>query len=154
MEMAVSYTGAPDLSGEDYVAVGLATCFLRVEGEFHEVTVIEPIPVAALEAIIKGIPTSYQWISGVTLGSVLQGETPQRLEGFPDTAQWCDDFVERVIAATRTFKRKPESAALVPVGSQLMELNYSLEKKRILNSTRVIRTEDNVKQHEYTHKVL
>ena len=51
---------ATDLAADDYLVVGLATCFVKEDGEVHEVEVIEPIPSAALEAIVKGIPTSYK----------------------------------------------------------------------------------------------
>ena len=73
---------------------------------------------------------------------------------FPEGAQFGNDFVERAIAAARTYHKKPEATQHIPVGSRYDKLNYSLERKRILNSNRVVKTEDNVKQHEYTHKVL
>lgn len=154
MTAATPYPDAPDLSAEDYLAVGLATCFIREDGEVHEVKIVEPIPAAALEAILKGIPTSYQFISGASLGNILTGEMPQMPAGFPAEAQLCDDYVERAIAATRTFKRRPDTAALIPRETTFTDLNFSLERKRILNSERIVKTEDNVKQHAYTHKVL
>jgi hypothetical protein len=40
------------------------------------------------------------------------------------------------------------------LGTVRNDFTYSLERKRVLNSERIIRTEDNVKQHEHTHKVL
>ncbi|WP_448573181.1 hypothetical protein [Trichothermofontia sp.] len=155
MTLATAYPSAPDLTADDYVVIGLATCFIREEGEIHPVEVAEPIPSAALEAITKGIPTSYQLACGTRLGSVLQDESKAQLPPeFPATAQLCDDFQERTIAAARTYKRRPESQSLIPIGSLRRDMNHSLDRKRILNSERIVRTEDNVKQHAYTHQVL
>jgi hypothetical protein len=44
--------------------------------------------------------------------------------------------------------------SLVPVGTRRDDFNYSLERKRVLNAENVVSTEDNVKQHKYTHEVL
>ncbi|MGC8711919.1 MAG: hypothetical protein ACP5RH_05955, partial [Leptodesmis sp.] len=55
-----SSLNATDLSADDYVVLGLATCFIKEDGEVHAVKIVEPIPSAALEAIVKGIPTSYE----------------------------------------------------------------------------------------------
>ncbi|HAJ62536.1 MAG TPA: hypothetical protein DCP31_27515, partial [Cyanobacteria bacterium UBA8543] len=59
MAAATSLIDAPDVSTDSYLVIGLATCYLKADGEVHEVKVIEPIPSAALEAILKNIPTSY-----------------------------------------------------------------------------------------------
>ncbi|MGL4618387.1 MAG: hypothetical protein ACRCZS_04925, partial [Chroococcidiopsis sp.] len=63
MTTATVYANAPELSPEDYVAIGLATCFVKEDGEVRDLEIIEPIPSAALEAIAKGIPTSYKLVS-------------------------------------------------------------------------------------------
>ena len=154
MATATSYPNAPDVSTEDYLVVGLATCFIKEDGEVHEVKIIEPIPSAALEAILKGIPTSYQMACSTTVGAVLEGETPHKPAQFPAEAQFCDDFSFRTIAATRTYKSRPSAQSHLPLGTVRDDFNYSLERKRVLNSQRIIKVEDNVKQHEYTHKVL
>lgn len=142
------------MSADAYLVVGLATCFIKVDGEVHEVKVAEPIPSAALEAILKGIPTSYQLACGTTLGDIIGGEEPQMPSGFPTEAQFCDDFAIRAIAAARTYQARPEAQAHIPLGTQYREFNFSTERKRVLNSERIIKTEDNVKQHAYTHQVL
>jgi hypothetical protein len=71
MTTATNHLNAPDLSAEDYVVLGLATCFIKEDGEVHQVKVVEPIPSAALEAILKGIPTSYAQATATTIGGVL-----------------------------------------------------------------------------------
>jgi hypothetical protein len=154
MTTATNHLNAPDLSAEDYVVLGLATCFIKEDGEVHQVKVVEPIPSAALEAILKGIPTSYAQATATTIGGVLTGDTPQLPGGFPPDAQFCDDFEFRVAAATRTYKVRPQAQTYIPAGTTKTDFNYSTERKRVLNSQRIIRTEDNVKQHEYTHKLL
>ncbi|HEY9633672.1 MAG TPA: hypothetical protein V6D14_09720 [Coleofasciculaceae cyanobacterium] len=154
MAAATSLDHAPDVSTDSYLVVGLATCFLKEDGEVHEVKVIEPIPSAALEAILKKIPTSYSLACGTTLGELLSGETPQKPAAFPAEAQFCDDFESRAIAAARTYKSRTQAQSHIPLGTTNSDFNYSTERKRVLNQTRVVRREDDVKQHEYTHKVL
>jgi hypothetical protein len=128
------YPNTPDIVAEDYVVLGLASCFIKDDGEIHQVQVVEPIPSAALEAIVKGIPTSY--------------------EGFPAGAQFCDDFAYRATSAARTFKTRTVAQEHIPLGVTKSDFNFSTERKRVLNSERIIKTEDNVKQHAYTHQKL
>lgn len=154
MTTATTYPNAPDVSADDYLVVGLATCFIKEDGEVHQVPILEPIPSAALEAIVKGIPTSYQMACGTTLGAVLADDTLQIPPEFPAEAQFGDEFAQRAIAAVRTYKRKPAAKNIIPQGTTKKDFNYSVERKRVLNSQRIVKTEDNVKQHEYTHKVL
>lgn len=154
MISSTSYPNAPDISTDNYVVIGLATCFIKAEGELHPVKLVEPIPSAALEAIIKGVPTSYQMVLATTLGSVLSGDVPQLPADFPEDAQFCDDFAQRVIATSRTYNSRPAAQSHILLGKLRDDFNYSIERKRILNSERIVKTEDNVKQHAYTHKVL
>jgi hypothetical protein len=154
MATATQFLNISDLTKDDYCVFGLAICFLKQEGELEKVAVLEPIPSAALEAIVKGIPTSYEFARAMSLGEVFQDDNPQIPSNLPDNAQLCENFVERAIAATRTYKNQPHLQGLIPLGSQKDDLNFCLEKKRILNAVHVVRTEDNVKQHSHTHKVL
>lgn len=151
MTPVVSLSSAPDLTAADYVLLGLATCFLKQEGEVHQIKVVEPIPSAALEAILKGIPTSYEIAVATTVGAALEGQFPTE---FPAESQHCEDFAVRTIAAARTYKSRPEAQEHIPIGTAKTDLNYSLDRKRVLNSGRVVKAEDNVKQHAYTHQVL
>ncbi len=154
MTTALLSPNANDVSPDDYLVLGLAACFVKEEGQVHQVLIVEPIPSAALEALVKGIPTSYQMAYATTLGTVLSGNTPQKPADFPPETQFCDDFPERAIAAVRTYKRRREAQSFIPLGTTRRDFNFSTERKRVLNSQRIVRTEDNVKQHEYTHKVL
>jgi hypothetical protein len=154
MTSPASIAQATDLAAEDYLVVGLATCFVKEDGEVHEVQIVEPIPSAALEAIVKGIPTSYKLAIATTVGTILEDETPQLPAEFPSESQFCEEFASRAIAATRTYKVRPVAQVLIPAGTTRSDFNYSVDRKRVLNSERLIRTEDNVKQHEHTHKVL
>ncbi len=154
MSTATLLPNNPDISTDDYCVFGLATCFLKDEGEFHQVRVIEPIPSAALEAILKGIPTSYELASAKSIGDILTGETLTKTSEFPEDAQFCERFTERTFAAVRTYKSRPDAQSLITVGNIKKDLNFSLEKKRILNAVNVVQNEDNVKQHSYTHQVL
>jgi hypothetical protein len=154
MTPTTSYPNAPDVTTENYVVIGLATCFIREDGEVQQIQIIEPIPSAALEALLKGTPTSYRIAYATTIGAVLDGETPVRLPEFPTEAQFCDEFAFRTIAATRTYNSRTVAQSHIPPGSKYDGFNFSLDRKRVLNTQRVVSTEDNVKQHEYTHKVL
>ena len=149
-----SYPSAPDLAADDYIVIGLATCFVKEDGEVHQVDVIEPIPSASLESLFKGIPTSYKSAVATTLGKVFDGETAHKPAELDKSAQIVNDFSERVFAAARTYKRKEEAKSLIPLGQTYSEFTYSTEKKRVLNAQRVVSKDDNVKQHSHTHKVL
>lgn len=153
MSTNIALPDAPDLVAADYLVLGLATCFVKQDGEVHELKIVEPIPSASLETLLKGIPTSYQMAIATTLDAVWQGE-PKLPAEFPPEAQFCDDFADRLVAATRTYKARPVAQSHIPLGTVKNDFNYSVDRKRVLNSQRTIRTEDNVKQHEYTHKVL
>lgn len=154
MTTATVYPNAPDLSADDYVVIGLATCFIKQDGEVHQVQIAEPIPSASLEALFKGIPTSYQLASGVTMGALTDGESVNLPADFPAETQLCDDFAERVTAAARTYKKREVAQFLIPQGTTKTDFNFSVDRKRVLNSERIIKAEDNVKQHAYTHQVL
>lgn len=154
MSSVTSYPNTSDIAADDYIVIGLATCFVKEDGEVHQIEVIEPIPSASLETLFKGIPTSYKFASAMTLGSVVVEDRLQFPAGFPETAQFCDDFVERAIAAVRTYKRHEGVKSLIPLGTTYSEFKYSTERKRVLNVARVVTKEDNVKQHSHTHKVL
>jgi hypothetical protein len=145
-----------DICADDYCILGLATCFIRDEGEIQQVKIVEPIPSAALEAILKGIPTSYEFAIAQSLGDIFgeDASNPKMPSEFPKEAHLCDNFTERALSATRTYKRRPEAQAHIPLGTKCSDFNYSLERKRVLNALNVVKTEDNVKQHEYTHKVI
>lgn len=156
MTTGTIFAQASDLTREDYCVLGLATCFILEDGETQQLQVLEPIPSAALEALIKGIPTSYQLASAVTLEEVFATDSIKIPSALQTSAEinLCDRFAERVAAATRTYKSRPEAQKHIPLGTTKQDFNYSLARKRVLNSSRVVSAEDNVKQHSHTHKVL
>lgn len=154
MTTAIELPNASDLTTDAYIVIGLATCYLKEDGEIEEVQMVEPIPSAALEALFKNIPTSYKTAIATTLGEVVDATTMKIPASFPAEAQFCPDFVERVLAAARTYQSRTEAQKLIPIGTAYSDFNYSTEKKRVLNADHVVKTEDNVKQHAYTHQVL
>jgi hypothetical protein len=153
MTVSSPFPQAPDLQSDDYLALGIATCFRREAGELEAIQILEPVPSAYLEALFQGVPTSYQCVVGTTVGAVFNSDQVASLSA-DQGAQLCDNFSDRVLAAARTYKSRPEAKTLVPSGTTSTDLNYSTEKKRVLNVKNVVRTEDNVRQHEYTHKQL
>lgn len=142
-----------DLLDDDYVVVGVASCYQLEDGELKSIQVLEPIPSAYLETLLQGIPTSYQCVQGTTVGEVLAGENAAALSGIQGT-QFCQNFADRVAAAARTYKSRPDAQTLLALGVTCTDINYSTEKKRMLNMANRVTTEDNVRQHEYTHKTL
>jgi hypothetical protein len=142
-----------DLTTEDYVVVGVATCFRRQESELETLKVLEPVPSAYLETLLQGIPTAYDRVIAVTIGDLLESAKRSALIGDEDV-RLCENFRDRVAAAARTYQNRPAAQALIPVGTTRTDLNFSTEKKRVLNFENVVKAEDNVRQHEYTHKTL
>ncbi|HEY9873025.1 MAG TPA: hypothetical protein V6D12_06300, partial [Candidatus Obscuribacterales bacterium] len=69
-------------------------------------------------------------------------------------AQLGDEFIPRAIAAVRTYKRRPEAQSHIPVNTSRNDFQYTVERKRVLNASRIVTKDDNVKQHSHTHKVL
>ncbi|NEO86895.1 MAG: hypothetical protein F6J87_21945 [Spirulina sp. SIO3F2] len=147
-------TIAPDLTDNTYCVFGLAICFIRQESGVKPIQVVEPIPSATLEALTKGIATSYQWAQAMTLGPFLSEETPALPAAFPAEAHLCENFTERAIAAARTYNKVPQAKDIIPLGTRKADFNHSTERKRVLNAENIVSTEDNVKQHAYTHQVL
>ena len=95
---------APDLTADDYLVIGVATCFFRDDDGVQELKVVEPIPSSALEALLKGIPTSYQMATATTLGAMIAGDTPQIPAHFPTDYQLGNEFAYRCIATARDRK--------------------------------------------------
>jgi hypothetical protein len=142
------------VSADNYCVFGLATCFVREEGEIKEVQVIEPIPSAYLEAMIKGVETSYKKAIALTIGQVLVDDSLQMPPDFPSESQFCEEFVERMLSASRTYQSKPSAQNYLELGTIKEDFNYSIERKRVLNLTNTVSDDDNIKQHSHTHKVL
>jgi hypothetical protein len=88
MTTATLFPNAPDVSAQDYCVFGLATCFVKEDNEYHQTEVIEPIPSAALEAILKGIPTSYHLVCAKSLGEIFGGELIEKPAEFPEDAKF------------------------------------------------------------------
>lgn len=154
MASVTLFPSAPDLYTDDYCVFGLATCFVREDGEIQPVEVLEPIPSSALEALLKGIPTSYQKAVAKSLGDIFTVDCVKIPAEFPETTKLCEEFSDRAIAAARTYKRRTEAQAHIPLGTVYDQFNYSTEKKRLLNMENIVTADDNVKQHAYTHQVL
>ena len=154
MTTAATIANAPDLTANDYIVIGVATCFIREEGEVAEIQVIEPIPSAALETLFKNIPTSYTQAIATTLGTVLNGDQIQLPSEFPTDAQICSEFRDRALATARSYQDRPGATDFIPVGTMYQDFNFSTERKRVLNAQTVVTKDDNVKQHAYTHQVL
>ncbi|MGD1949783.1 MAG: hypothetical protein ACFB14_09070 [Leptolyngbyaceae cyanobacterium] len=143
-------------SPSDYVLVGLAHCFTKQDGNVVPVKVLEPVPSAYFEALVKGVPTSYKALYSVCLSELLHENEPtmEQLPAEAQEANFCENFAERAMAAARTYQNKTDIQAKLPHGQVFSEVNFSTEKKRVLNAVHKVTAADNVKQHEYTHMTL
>ncbi|MBF2058413.1 MAG: hypothetical protein IGQ45_14665 [Cyanobacterium sp. T60_A2020_053] len=139
---------------DDYCVFGIATCYWRDGNEIKEIEVIEPIPSAYLETMMRGVETSYRFACAKTVGEILVNDNLQKPSEFPSQSQFCDNFQEIMLAATRTYKHKPSARHHIPLGQQKADFNYSVARKRIINNVKVVSDDDNVKQHSHTHKIL
>ena len=152
--MTISTFTQTEVSPDDYCVFGLATCFLREEGEIQEIKVIEPIPSAYLEAMIKGVETSYQLAIALPVGQVLVNDSLQKPEEFPAESKFCENFIDRMLAASRTYKTNSSTQAHLTLGTVKQDFNYSIARKRVLNTLNTVSDDDNIKQHPNTHKIL
>lgn len=145
-----------ELSDSDYVIIGLAHCFVKQDGKVVPIQVVEPVPSAYVEALFKGVPTSYETLYGAQLGEVVNDSQPtlDHLSLGPSNVQFCENFVERTRAAARTYQTRTDLQTTLPHGQSFSEMNFSTEKKRVLNAAHHVSADDNVKQHEYTHMTL
>ena len=144
---------SPEITSADYLVIGLATCFHRNESGLEMLKVLEPIPSAYLESLLQGIPTSYDRVIAISISDLMDNTHLAKLTGDSDV-HLCENFGDRVIAAARTYQTRSTAKALIPLGETRTDLNYSTEKKRVLNVENIVRAEDNIRQHEYTHKTL
>ncbi|MEM1240985.1 MAG: hypothetical protein AAGI45_14175 [Cyanobacteria bacterium P01_H01_bin.26] len=144
------------LSDSDYIIVGLAHCFAKQDGNVVPIKVLEPVPSAYFEALLQGVPTSYKTLYSLRLGEILKGDQPtaNHLPAGSRDAEFCQNFSERALAAARTYQTRADIQEKVPHGESFSDVNFSTEKKRILNASHKVTAEDNVKQHKYTHMTL
>ena len=98
-----------EITADDYCIFGLATCFIREEGETKEIKIIEPIPSAALEALLKGVPTSYQLAVAKSVGEVLAGDKLEKPSEFPVESQFSENFVEKMLIFLNAMGKKQVS---------------------------------------------
>ncbi|CEM07801.1 unnamed protein product [Vitrella brassicaformis CCMP3155] len=145
------------LKSDDYIALGLACCYLlNDKNKLEEYWVIEPLTAGTLETIDRGVDTSYRRVMALTLGDLFEGDdvnspTGARLSAVEpmisgEEARFSEALTERVLAAARTFRRRPE-AQLLDLGEVADDFNFSTERKRILNQKFEPSFDDNVKQH-------
>ena len=111
------------ITPDDYCVLGLATCFIREEGEIKEIKVIEPIPSAYLEAMMKGVETSYQSAIALKVGEILVKDSLIKPTEFPAESQFCDEFVDRMFAASRTYQSKPSAQEYMNLGAIKHDFN-------------------------------
>ena len=143
-----------ELSDSDYVIIGVAHCFVKQDGKVMPIRVVEPVPSAYVEALFKGVPTSYETLHGTQLGEVVKDDQPTLDQLAVTDVQFCENFVERAKAAARTYQARTDFQKTLPYGQSFSEMNFSTEKKRVLNASHHVSSEDNVKQHKYTHMTL
>jgi hypothetical protein len=89
-----------------------------------------------------------------TLEQALNGHFSRLSPETQALAQPWEDFEERLDAAARSYANRPQAMTLLPDGAPFQAVNYSTEKKRVLNLKTKVLKSDNVMQHKDTHQVL
>lgn len=105
-----------EIDPEQYLPLGRGVCFTmgKLSGKIEEQLVIEPIPACGLEAMSKGMATSYTHVFGATLGQALAMDASLLPEDFAD-AKFAQDFKFRCESAARTWDRPWPKEALMYV---------------------------------------
>ncbi len=161
-ETATVSMGANEVQGLEYVVLGVATCFQREEdGRLNEILVAEPVSAADLDCLAREVrSTSYLLLYATTYAELVQNDQPTLPRDIiPEEVYLGDQFVQRVQAATRTYRAKPEFRH-IPLHQTctpttgVFKLNHNPEPRRILNTVHEVSDADNVKQHPHTHKSL
>eukprot|EP00245_Coleochaete_scutata_P006385 TRINITY_DN20812_c0_g1_i1.p1 TRINITY_DN20812_c0_g1~~TRINITY_DN20812_c0_g1_i1.p1 ORF type:complete len:289 (+),score=56.63 TRINITY_DN20812_c0_g1_i1:110-868(+) len=139
----------PEWSDSDYIAVGLAHCFVKDENaKLQDHFVIEAIPAGGLECMENGGVTCFKFVTGTTLGKVLKQDASVLPEEFR-AARFSDEFDFRAKCASRTWKRQHPQENLMhlaPEGKVRSDFNFNLDDKRILNVENEVNDSDNIKQ--------
>eukprot|EP00270_Netrium_digitus_P012490 TRINITY_DN405_c0_g1_i1.p1 TRINITY_DN405_c0_g1~~TRINITY_DN405_c0_g1_i1.p1 ORF type:complete len:249 (+),score=39.59 TRINITY_DN405_c0_g1_i1:99-845(+) len=148
--VSASLTGEdPEYEDSDYIALGLAHCFITDENaKLQDYFVIEPIPAGALECMDNGGVTSYLHAIPTNLGIALKQDLSLLPEEF-SSGNFCEDYDFRVKCASRTWKRDhamEHIMKLLEEGKVRSDWNFSVENKRVLNVENVVTDDDNIKQ--------
>jgi hypothetical protein len=88
------------------------------------------------------------------VGEILLGDSLRKPAEFPAESQFCDNFIDRMYSACRTYQSKPSAQNYINLGTVKQDFNYSTARKRVLNNINTVSDEDNVKQHPHTHQKL
>ncbi|MGY4630786.1 hypothetical protein [Thermostichus sp. OS-CIW-29] len=161
-DTAQTHLGSSPVQGLEYVVLGVATCFQQdQEGRLVEVLVAEPVPAADLDCLAQERrSTSYVLLYATTYAEIVNNGIPTLpAEVFPPGVLLGEDFVERVQAAARTYRSKPQFRH-IPLHQTctpeqgVFRLNHSVEPRRILNAVVEVKDADNIKQHPHTHRQL
>jgi len=159
-DTAQTHLSSGTVQGLDYVVLGVASCFQRDEdGRLREVLVAEPVPAAALDCLAQERrSTSYCLLYATTYAEVVDNGIPTLpADVFPTGVVLGEDFVERLQAAARTYRSKPQFRH-IPLHQVctpergVFKLHFSAEPRRILNAAMEVRDADNIKQHPHTHQ--
>jgi len=134
-----------------YLALGVSVCYRKdEEGKLSEIQVIEPINATTLETMSIGAATSFKYVTGVTLGGVLDQDKVSMLPEEYQKAEFCEDFKNRAEICARTWDRPyPQESLMdiVPLGNAKTDWNFDISKhKRVLNLVHEVTDEDNIKQ--------
>uniref|UniRef100_A0A7S0WIT2 Uncharacterized protein n=1 Tax=Pyramimonas obovata TaxID=1411642 RepID=A0A7S0WIT2_9CHLO len=141
------------MTGEEYVVVGLAHCFEKIENKLVPRFVVEPVTAGTVHSMAAGALTSYKALTSLTLGEAIKMD----LSALPDAirsedgVQFADNFVFRTECAARTWSR-PHAVEhcqdIVPSCPDVRsDWNYSVTNNtRILNFENIVNDDDNVKQ--------
>lgn len=141
------------MTGEEYLCVGLAHCFEKVDNKLLPRMVVEPVTAGTVESMAAGALTSYKCLTAVTLADAAKMDLSLLPKQFQEEEglTFAESFVFRSECASRTWLRPHAQEHLlniVPANPEVRDdWNYSVTNNtRILNFENVVNDDDNVKQ--------
>lgn len=129
---ALRETFNTEMDPGQYVPLGRGVCFTmgKQSAKIEEQLVIEPIPACGLEAMSKGMATSYTHVYGSTLGEALAMDTSLLPAEFAD-AQFAQEFAFRCESAARTWDRPwPKEALMCVIASRRPRARHAIDRRR------------------------
>lgn len=153
VKAASPFADEVNMTGEEYVVVGLAHCFEKIENKLCPRFVIEPVTAGTVESMAAGALTSYLALTSTTFGEASKMDLsllPEELRS-EDGVKFADSFIFRMECVARTWMRPhavENCQSIVPASPAVRsDWNFSVANNtRILNFENVVNDNDNVKQ--------
>eukprot|EP00238_Polyblepharides_amylifera_P013328 CAMPEP_0196582132 /NCGR_PEP_ID=MMETSP1081-20130531/37607_1 /TAXON_ID=36882 /ORGANISM="Pyramimonas amylifera, Strain CCMP720" /LENGTH=231 /DNA_ID=CAMNT_0041902615 /DNA_START=150 /DNA_END=845 /DNA_ORIENTATION=- len=149
LKVSMSDEQSGECTSDDYLVLGVAKCFEKVDNKLEERLIVEPVTAGTIESMAAGAVTSYLACTSIKYGDAIQMDLSALPEDFQGL-NYGDDFVFRCGCAARTWARPHAVEMLqeiVPWPPEVRsDWNFLIESKRILNFVNEVNDSDNIKQ--------